>query len=131
MDVFSLVPKDKFDCSGIETLKSIDIKDAEPILYDLMVWMQDLNWPVAKELKKVLPRFHENLVPHTMAIFNSDDDIWKSWTLLLLKDFPSDTVRLLANDIKRIAENPTKGELMEEANEYASELIQQFNLNIY
>ena len=130
-DVFELVPKDKFDCSCIERLKSVDIKEVEPILDALLEWIQDINWPVAKELIKVLPRFHKALIPHIKTIFNSNDDQWECWTLCLLRDFPADTVKYLSSEIKRIAEYPTKEELSAEANEYALEIIQQFNLNDY
>ena len=62
--IFDLVPKDKFDVSGIEKLRRIGIEEAEPILGSLLEWVQDLNWPVAQELIKVLPRFHRQLIPH-------------------------------------------------------------------
>lgn len=42
-NIYDLVPQHKSDYSGIEKLKKIDPKEAEPILEDLMKWMQDIN----------------------------------------------------------------------------------------
>ncbi len=127
-DVFELIPKHKSDLSGIESLKTIDISEAEPILGKLLEWIQDINWPVAWPLIKVLPRFHSSMVPHINFILKSDDDIWKCWVLLLVKSFPPETVKLLAGDIRRVADSPTPGEIMEGADEYAAEVIEFFRL---
>lgn len=72
----------------------------------------------------ILPRFHSNIILHIRAVFKSNDDIWKCWTLCLLRNFPIETVNSLAPEIRRIAEHPTAGEKIEEADEYAFEIIQ-------
>jgi len=48
--IFELIPKDKFDTSGIYALYKIAPDEVEPILASLLEWIQDLNWPVAQEL---------------------------------------------------------------------------------
>ena len=126
-DIFDLIPKDKFDNSNMEILKTINADEVKPILGKLLEWLQDLNWPVAMELIRILPRFHFNLIPHIKAVFDSDDDVWKCRTLCLIKDFPPETLKLLAPEIKRMAEFPTTGEIEEGANEYAVEIIQMAN----
>ena len=128
MDIYSLVPRHKFDNSNIELLKIVGIKEATPIMGELLEWLQDINWPVAKELMDVLPRFHFELVPHIKEVLSSNDDIWKCWTLCLLEKFPKETVILLADDIKRIVNKPTHGELEEETHVYAQEVIARFEL---
>ena len=128
-NIFDLIPKDKFDDSNIEILKTIDTEKAEPILSYLLEWIKDINWPVAQILiNDVLPRFHANLIPHIQAVFNSDDDIWKCWVLCLIEKFPAKTMKCLLSDIKRISDNPTAGEIEEEANIYAAKVIQMFKL---
>ena len=71
---------------------------------------------------------YKMLVPHIRAVFNSDDDVWKCWILCMLKQFPHDTVELLSYEIKRMASDPTAGELCEESNIYATDIIQIFHL---
>jgi len=46
----------------------------------------------------------------------------------MLKEFPQDTVKLLSYEIKRMAGDPTAGELLEEINIYASDIVQIFQL---
>ncbi len=121
--IFELVPKDKHDISSIEKLSSIDIKEVEPILEDLMIWIQDINWPVAKELIKVLPRFHLMLVPVIHNIFETGDDVWKSWTLELLRNFPRETLILLKPDLERMVNFPTSSEILEYVTESANEIL--------
>ena len=86
------------------------------------------KWPIARELMGVLPRFHSELVPHIREVFSSTDNIWKSWVLCLIKEFPKETVLLLSDDIKRMCNNPTAGEHEESADEYACEVVQYFEL---
>ena len=127
-NIFNLIPKDKSDNSCIEKLKKINIDEVEPILGELLKWIQDINWPIAQELVAILPRFSSKLIPHIRCVFESDDDIWKCYTLCLLKDFPVDSVKLLHSDIVRIAKFPTNGEMEEGANEYAIEVIRKFDI---
>ena len=127
-NILDLVPKDKFDNSTIEIIKVIDVDEVEPILYRLLEWLQDINWPIAQELFNILPRFHTQLVPHIRAVLNSDDDIWKNWILCLIKEFPTETVVLLSSDIKRIAKHPTANETLKETNIFAIEVIEMFEL---
>ena len=126
MNRFNLMPKDKSDNSNIEELKEIDVDEAEPILGELLEWIQDINWPIAQELMKILPRFHTKLIPHIKSVFESDDDIWKCYALCLLTDFPADSVKLLYPEIIRMANYPTEGELEEGVNEYAIKVIKKF-----
>lgn len=123
-----LLPQDKFDTSKIQELYGADSDKVKPILGALLEWIQDINWPVAQELVHVLPRFHWLLTPHLRAAFASDDDIWKCSVLLMLKEFPRETVLRLAEEIKRIANSPTKGESLEEADKYAAEIIKKVGL---
>jgi hypothetical protein len=130
-NIFDLIPKDKSDDSNINKLKEINIKEIKPILGGLLEWIQDLNWPIAKKLIKILPRFHVELIPHIKNVLESNDDEWKNCVLFLLRNFPYDSVKLLSPYIIRIANYPTKSELEEGTNEYAIDVIKKFNIEIY
>ena len=127
-DLFDLIPKDKFDNSGVEQLMLIDVASAEPILGKLLEWMQDINWPIAQEYLHVLPRFHEGLIPHIRDVFKTDDGIWKAWVLTLMEGFPKETIIRLQDDIKRIALRPTEDEFDQGADGYARDLLDMFDL---
>ena len=46
----------------------------------------------------------------------------------MLKEFPAETVELLYVDIKRMAYMPIESERMEETDEYARDIVKQFDL---
>ncbi|MDR2183357.1 MAG: DUF5071 domain-containing protein [Clostridiales bacterium] len=126
-EIFNLIPKDKHDISGMETLRTIDIDKVEPILCKLLECMKDGNWPCARELLDIMPRFHSLLVPHIKDIFNSDDGDWKWFILLLVERFPMETIELLEADIERMAAQPTMDEVYSEANEEAYRFLDKLN----
>jgi len=129
--IFSLVPKDKHDISGIETLKTIDIDEVTLILPQLLEWMQDGNWPCAVELLDVMPRFHEALVPHIKDIFATNDGEWKWFIFPLIERFPIEITQLLEIDIKRIATQPTMDEIHSEVDEIAQQFLEKFYTDLY
>ena len=48
MDIKALIPKDKSDIETAETLSNHSFKEVQPIIPDLLEWLQDGNWPVSK-----------------------------------------------------------------------------------
>lgn len=88
-----------------------------------MKWMQDINWPVAQELRKALPRFHKQLVPVIKRIFKTNEDDWKHWTLTLLRAFPKETLLEFKPELERIANFPTSSEKEWESDEIANEIL--------
>ncbi|MGM0125194.1 hypothetical protein IGI37_002592 [Enterococcus sp. AZ194] len=128
MRLENLIPVDKFDDSQIDELKTIDRHTVMPILDQLLVWLQDLNCPIAQKFFDVLPRFQAELTPCILEILCSDDDMWKNDVLRLIENFELETVRIVEPEIKRIANKPTVGELSEETPVYAKRIIDKFIL---
>ena len=72
----------------------------------LLEWIADMNWPVAQELIKVLPRFHKELMIDIKYILSDkvDDSIWKYWIInSLLPLFPPDSQSVFLPYIQRLA----------------------------
>lgn len=94
----------------------------DPVLYELLEWIQDLNWPVAGELFPFLSTIGEPLAPHIRRVFASDDYIWQYWICGLFRE--SQALRsIFREDIRRIAETPTAEERANELNELCAELM--------
>ena len=49
-----MLPKDKFDISAVEQLRTEDTQQVIPLLPKMLEWIQDMNWPVAKPMVEVL-----------------------------------------------------------------------------
>ena len=109
----TLIPKDKFDISSIPVLMEISEEDVQPILPELFTWIADMNWPVAKEMIWVLPRFSQSLLPLVKETLqpSENDDMFKYFIITeLLPALPANIQLELLVDISRIANNPTDDE---------------------
>jgi hypothetical protein len=114
-DVRKLLPKDKFDLSTTEELMQLDDDEIEAIIPDLLIWIQDMNWPVSQLIALVLIVHRKLTEKYLLDLLKPEqrDNIWKYniITQLLMK-WPSKAYdpRIIA-EIIRIAEEPTKGEM--------------------
>ena len=101
-----LIPQNKFDTSTIKQLERIKTEQISTISMQLLEWIADMNWPVAQELIKVLPRFHKELMIDIKYILSDkvDDSIWKYWIInSLLPLFPPDSQTVFLPYIQRQA----------------------------
>jgi hypothetical protein len=125
-DPRDLVPRDKGDIERAEAAVRAGYPFVEPILGDLLEWLQDLNWPVAG----VLVPFLESLGPvaplldRVRAVLAGDDDVWKYWVLgSVVGSWDAEGILRLRPELERMASQPTAGEIAEEVTERARELL--------
>lgn len=116
MEINNCIPKDKFDTAAIELAREIGFPALNPILADLLKWIQDANWPVAAGTAALLSNAGLEIVPHIKAILRSDDGTWKHWTIdLVVRNSSSDVLLELRNDLVRLTESPTHDDQSEDA----------------
>jgi len=100
MNVKELVPKNKLDDSNIEKLYILSDEEIKPIIYDLLEWLQDYNWPVADKVLKVLLKREDLVFPHIKNILKCDDFMWKYWIMdLLIPSFNMEHKKELKQDL--------------------------------
>ena len=100
MNVKDLVPKDKHDISNINKLYNLSDEEMKLIVYDLLEWIQDYNWPVAQELIPLLKEREDIIFPYMSDILRGDDFMWKYWIMdLIIPDFSIEHKNALKNDI--------------------------------
>ncbi len=113
MDNMAIIPKDKFD---VEAVTRLALAQCGQILGNeklLLEWIADMNWPVAKELIKVMPIFHKELLPYIAVILkNQEEDMCLKISIVehLLPRFPNDSLEELASHITLIANINPKDE---------------------
>lgn len=128
---FALIPKNKSDFSTIEELNKLSPDDITPLLPKLLEWIQDINWPIAQEMIKILTKHQVLMVPilKNILVPEQTDDVWKYWIIsALLPNFSNETLSLLLDELKRIATNPTEGEKIEECQIEAKSLLDSRNI---
>ena len=124
--VKNLVPKNKFDFSGMEELMKLSDEEIEPVIPDLLAWMKDMNWPVAKEMPALLALHPKTIIPHIIEIFQPEQPEcdWKTYIIQeLLPLLDKKYLLMLKPSLERIAKNPTWEELEEETNIAAEDII--------
>lgn len=114
MEIKELIPKHKDDQKVIDGLKKLSFEQLEPIISDLLIWLQDMNWPIAGPIAEVLKPFGNRITAEIIKILKTDDDGWE-WNVLA--NFARNTTDpLLLSEIERIAKFPTKNEIDAEVN---------------
>jgi hypothetical protein len=109
-DIRALIPQNKFDTERAEQAVAAGYPAVEPILPELLEWIQDCNWPVARVLAPFLGSIGTPLIPHIRNILATDDTMWKYWTLTYLVRNSPDVVAALREDLERYANSPTPDE---------------------
>ncbi|WP_419877529.1 DUF5071 domain-containing protein [Brevibacillus centrosporus] len=124
MNMKSLLPKDKFDIDSVTALGGLDPNQLKPILSDLILWIQDINWPVAKEVAKVLLKCGSDIVPEIQKVLASNDTDWQFACLgWIVKQFPRSIQMELIHDLSRLAFNPTSDEQLCELDDEAKQIL--------
>ena len=128
--VEDLVPKNKFDFSGIDELRLLSDEEIMPILPALLEWMKDMNWPIAKEMPALLSKHQRVIIPFIIEALRPEQSEcdWKTWIIhCLLPLLDEDYLLMLKASLERIAEDPTWGEESEETNIEARELLDKMS----
>jgi hypothetical protein len=125
MNLESLIPKHKSDVATAKAAVVAGYPAVDPILSELLTWLQDYNWPVAPVLAPFLASIGSPLISPIDSVFASNDEIWKYWCVVCLI---GESDLLFANyegEMNRIANQPTKSERQQELDEVAREAIQK------
>lgn len=121
-----LLPRDKHDFERVNALKTLDKKELETIIPDLLEWLQDINWPISKDISKLLLTVPEETTPYVFEVLRGHDDLWKEWCLrFFVFKLPLELMRRFEKETRRIAFEPTKGEILEEVHLTALEVFEK------
>lgn len=130
MDVKKLLPKNKHDDSNIDKLYNLTDDEIKPIIYELLEWLQDYNWPVSPKILNVLI-LRENLVfPYISLILNGNDIMWKYWIMFyLIPNFTEEHRQALKDDILKLINDIRTDEDTEMLRELAIECYEKYYCN--
>jgi len=115
------------DTDKADAIVALGYPKVAPILPALVGWMQDMNWPVARLLQPFLANIGAPLAPHIRAVLNSNDDIWKFWTLRFIVAESAELAALLKPELYRLASSSTVGEQAEEVDVQAKEILRSLS----
>ena len=124
----TLIPKHKNDWSFD---KSCDInwynyKELKPIIPELLIWLQDINWPVAKPISEYLKPMLPDILEELKPILNGNDSIWKYNILnIFFIETKSTYWKMISENIENLAFNPSDNDAKEEVNLLAKQILQE------
>lgn len=79
--LLELLPRDKHDVAAVERLSALGYPAVEPVLPELLEWIQDINWPVARVIAPFLAGIGRPLAPQVRPVLRSSDEDWIYFTL--------------------------------------------------
>jgi Domain of unknown function (DUF5071) len=127
VDATELVPQHKSDLERANAAVAAGSPAVEPVLGDLLTWLQDMNWPVARTLAPFLATIGLPLVPHVRAALDGDDLVWKYWIVSSLLRVSRPLAGAFRADIERFAYSPTESEAAEELDAVAREVLESWS----
>lgn len=123
------IPKNKGDFDAIKKLKKMPFESIKEDVPELLIWLQDMNWPVAYDVNQYLLPHISKIQQELLDILTTNDEMWIYWIFgsLIVKsdERPNDEILAIAN---RLANNPTKWEKENDLDEVAKEVIEKFPL---
>jgi uncharacterized protein DUF5071 len=129
-ELVSYLPTSKWDPDAIQRLSQLAPKKRNILLPQLLIWIQDMNWPNAGKIVPFLIAGGEEIIPEIQWVLNGQDDIWKGNCIRhILTHLSPETVQPLLPTLKRIAEAPTANEKAEEIDIDAAICIEQLYLS--
>lgn len=122
-DLAALVPTHKLDTEKVRAIVALGYPAVAPIIPRLLEWMQDLNWPVALELRPFLASIGAPLAPDVRRILETDDETWKLWILGTIVAESAELTALLRPELERLAAHPTPDERFEDLDKLARQIL--------
>src|SRR5215469_1934 len=121
MNEAGIVPVRPGDTAAARRAVALGWPGVQPVVSELLEWIQDYNWPVARILAPFLASIGRPLAPYLRPIFEGDDEIWKYWVIdAVLANAPDELVQEFTPLLVRIAGHPTPGERANELDQVAA-----------
>ncbi len=125
-NIRDLIPKSKGDLSTAEKLTNYSYEELKEIIPNLLEWLQDMNWPVAKPVSEYLESINDKITTELLSILKSnDDEVWKYWIITIFG--PITQSPIIKNEIIRTATSPTENEIIEEVDKVAKGIVNSRN----
>jgi hypothetical protein len=101
-DLLRLLPENKHDTAKAAALVALGFPQVEPVLPQILEWLQDMNWPVARVLEPLVADIGLTLAPHIRTILETGDDIWKYHSLQAIRQ-SSELIEVLRPELERLS----------------------------
>ena len=95
-------PRDKHDLQTIAYLDTLPIEYWKHLIWDLLDWLGDSNWPIFPSTANLLLKNPHGCLESLRRIFVGDDDgLQYNILCALIPRMPEECIRALAPDLRR------------------------------
>ena len=122
----TFVPKHKTDWNFDKACDFLwyEYQELKPIIPELLMWLQDYNWPVAIPIAHHLQKMLPDILPELMPILEGNDSTWKYWILkIFFIETKSEHWKNIQTTIEQLAFNPSENDKKDEVNLLALEIL--------
>jgi uncharacterized protein DUF5071 len=98
-----LIPANQADLAAARAAIARGHPAIKPVLHDLLKWIRDDSWPIAKPLFDYFVTLGPTLLPEVDVMLRSRDSSVKAAILRLVADWPADAIRQLSGPLFMIA----------------------------
>jgi hypothetical protein len=121
-----LMPCSKTETDKASKLVALGYPAVEPVMGEILEWVEDANWPVATVFLPFLARIGAPIVPHVRYVLKSQDEQWKRVVLDHIVGESGDLAHGLSVDLQRLTNSPTEAERDEGLHTTAAELFRKY-----
>ncbi|HNY31575.1 MAG TPA: DUF5071 domain-containing protein [Fibrobacteria bacterium] len=107
-EAIMMMPSDKSDIESARSITKSSGSWSEEELFQILEWVQDGNWPVARILLPYLKTLKQDLNRQILTILDTQDHVWMYWVIDLID--PTRMNDALRERLERIANSPTRRE---------------------
>ncbi len=120
----SLIPSEKIETEKAEELIALGWPTVAPVVVDMLLWIQDVNLPVAQVFMPFLSTISDKILKEVEPVFQTDDAPWKFYCLCVLKDGSyRDWPDSMRSQMEKLYHYPTDEEKEWEIPELIAELL--------
>src|SRR5262245_12432137 len=95
-DLRKYLPQRNDDLDALPRLVALGYPAVEPVLFDLLKWMRQPEWPVAKPVVAFLREIGAPLTPAIEQMFRSHDQAWAAQVIReILEQWPAEALQPL------------------------------------
>ena len=103
-DLRKSLPQGSDDLDALPRLVALGYPAVEPILFDLLKWIRQPDWPVAKPVAAFLTQIGSPLTPYIEQMFRSHDQAWAAQVVReILERWPAEALLPLVTHLEQQA----------------------------
>ncbi|MBB2673454.1 UNVERIFIED_ORG: hypothetical protein GGE44_003019 [Rhizobium esperanzae] len=122
------LPEDKFDLDAVAKLEAAGYPAIAPLLDDLVAWIADGNWPVARPIADLLASTGTGAVSALRGVLHGGDPSHQYFVLLLVASrLSSDVVAVLRGDLEQLVTSPSVEQIQEGVSELAGGILHKLD----